>query len=296
MRNIKYILVITCAVLTTSHLIAQKKGRLQPGRMYEAGDTLYAPRFGFIATVPAGWQGMLPRESEVFLLTSTTSTFGEIYVFGREGELPAMADAWSNGFDLSETIKLKAVKPVIENEMLSSEVVAEGPYINKGNKAFAISKCSQSKMCITVFVVAPVQFYESVKHAATRFINTSTVEAPSSANPYTDFDWTEFLSGKLVATYNSVTGGTKETMIHLCSDGTFQADVKKSGVLKNQNPEYRGHLSGNWIVTGRGDKASVQFTFNKKDLAPFETQLQLKDEKVYSDGERYFVGESDKCK
>ena len=46
--------------------------------------TLYAPRFGFTATVPVDWEGMLPRESEVFLLTPTGSVFGEIYVYALE--------------------------------------------------------------------------------------------------------------------------------------------------------------------------------------------------------------------
>src|SRR5688572_16621778 len=106
--NIILLIVFTC--FQSVH--AQKKKRLQPGKMYEVGDTLYAPRFGYIATVPQGWHGTLPRESEVFLLTTTTSTYGEIYVFGRnEGDLAVMAEAWTKGVDLSETIKIKAVKP-----------------------------------------------------------------------------------------------------------------------------------------------------------------------------------------
>lgn len=278
---------------------AQKKIRIQPGEMYEAGDTLFAPRFGFTATVPTGWQGMLPRENEVFLLTSanTAEVYGEIYVFGRpEGAPAVMAESWNKGVELSETIKLKAVKPEIKDGVLSSEVIAEGPYINKGNKAFAISRCSQNGPCITVFMVAPVQFYESVKNTSIQFINSSSFEAPSSANPYADFDWKEFLSGKVLATYVSMKGGTKESTVHLCSDGTFQSDTKKSGILKNHNPDYRGRLSGKWAVVGTGPEARIQLTFDKKGLNPIEAQLQMKDEKIYSDGERYFAGKSDKCK
>jgi len=291
--NIIILLVITCCY----SIHAQKKKRIQPGKMYEAGDTLYAPRFGFTATVPTGWQGTLPRENEVFLLTSTnTSIYGEIYIFGRtEGDLPVMAEAWKKGVDLSETIKIKAVKPELKDGTLSSEVVAVGEYINKGMKGFVISRCSQSGPCVTVFMVAPVQFFESVKSTANQFMSGSKFEPPSSASPYTDFDWKEFLSNKIVATYTSIKGGTRESVVHLCADGTFQSDIKKSGILKNHNPEYRGKLKGKWIVTGTGEEARIQFTFDKKNLSPFEAQLKIKDEKVYSDGERYFVGESDKC-
>ena len=64
-------------------LLAQTK-RIQPEKIYERGDALYAPRFGFRATVPSGYIGSLPRESEVFLLTSQTSPT-EIFVLARQG-------------------------------------------------------------------------------------------------------------------------------------------------------------------------------------------------------------------
>jgi hypothetical protein len=295
----KYFRLIFVLLLITvwGNVDAQKKNRIQPGRLYEAGETLYAPRFGFIATVPEGWEGMLPRENEVFLLTTTTSTYGEIYVFGRpEGNLALMADAWSKGFDLSETIRLKALKPVIQEDILSSEVVAEGQYINKGNKGFAITRCSPNGPCVTVFMVAPIQFYESVKSTVIHFMSTSKFEAPSTSSPYSDFDWTEFLSNTTLIAYAAPTGGSKKTQFHLCADGTFIADIKKTGFFKNQNPEYRGHLTGKWVVTGPGEETTIQFTFNKKELAPFKAQLTIKEEQVYSNGERYFVGQSDKCK
>lgn len=297
MKLIKLSIAILLVVTVCFCALAQKKNRIQPGRMYTAGETLFAPRFGFIGKVPDGWQGMLPRENEVFLLTSTTETYGEIYVFGREeGNLAVMAEAWKKGFNLSETIKLKAVTPVVKDGTLSAEVVGEGPYINKGNKAYALSRCSPSGPCVTILVVVPVQFYESVKNTAIQFMNSSTFEPPSAANAYTDFDWTEFLSGKLVATYSTVTGGTKETMIHVCSDGTFQANVKKGGVLKNQNPDYKGKLTGKWVVEGKGQEALLTLTFDKEGLKPLEALLKLDDEKIFCNSERYFVGQSDKCK
>ena len=289
-------IVITLFIVSSS-VHAQKKSRIQPGRLYKSGETLYAPRFGFIATVPEGWEGMLPRENEVFLLTTTTSTYGEIYVFGRpEGNLALMADAWSKGFDLSETIKLKALNPVIKDDILSSEVVAEGQYINKGNKGFAITRCSPNGPCVTVFMVAPIQFYEAVKSTVVQFIATSKFEPPSTTSPYSDFDWNEFLANSTLIAYAAPTGGSKKTQFHLCGDGTFIADIKKTGFFKNQNPAYHGHLTGKWVVTGTGEETTIQFTFNKKDLAPFETQITIKEEQVYSNGERYFVGKSDKCK
>ena len=298
MKNLNYSILLLVAVSCVSIKVNGQTNRIEPGRMYESGEKLFAPHYGFTAKVPEGWDGMLPRESEVFLLTSATaSVFGEIYVFGRDrGDLSAMADAWVKGFDLSENIRLKSMKPVLNDGMLSAEVIAEGEYVNKQYKGFAASRCSDNGPCITLLAVAPEQFIESVKNTAIAFLKSGSFQAPSDASPYTDFNWTEFLSGKVLATYTSIKGGTKESMIHLCADGTFQSDIKKGGILKNQNPKYRGRQSGKWLVTGTGEEAAIKFTFSKKDLAPFEALLKIKDEKVYSNSERYFVGKSDKCK
>src|SRR6187399_2822312 len=108
------LLIIIGIFLIVEGNAQSKKNRIEPGRMYSAGETLFAPRFGFITKVPEGWQGMLPRENEVFLLTTTTSTYGEIYVFGRpEGDLVSIKNEWVKGVELGETIHLKALNPTI---------------------------------------------------------------------------------------------------------------------------------------------------------------------------------------
>lgn len=275
----------------------KKKSRLQPGKIYEPGETLYAPRFGFIAKVPEGWEGILPRESEVFLLSTTTSTYGEIFVFGSEhGDLNTLLKNWNKGVDLSESIRLKAINPTIQDGILSCEITAEGDYVNKGYKGFAIARCSPSGPCVTTLMIAPPQFYESVKNTVTEFMKSSTFEAPSNASPYEDFDWQDFLSDKVLVTYASAEGGSKESMIHLCKDGTFMASIKKKGFFKEQNPAYKGNLTGQWTAKGDGEKATMQFIFTNKSLSPVEVPLTIGDEKITSNGERYFVGNSDTCK
>jgi hypothetical protein len=297
MKTFKYLFYVLLATLSVQGIAQKKKARLQPGKMYEAGETLYAPRFGFIAKVPQGWEGILPRESEVFLLTTTTSTYGEIFVFGNEhGDLNTLKANWEKGVALSESIKMKSVNPTITDGMLTSEIIAEGDQVNKGNKGFAAARCSPSGPCIITLMVAPIQFYEPVKNTVTEFMMTSSFEPPSNASPYEDFDWQEFLSNKVVATYASAQGGSKETMIHLCQDGSFTANIKKKGFFKEQNPDYKGNLTGQWSAKGDGEKATLQFIFTNKSISPIEVSLTIKDEKVMSNGERYFVGNSDKCK
>jgi hypothetical protein len=297
MKNYTLLFCLLFLALTFQVSAQKKKSRLQPGKMYAAGETLYAPRFGFIAKVPEGWEGILPRESEVFLLSTTTSTYGEIFVFGREhGDLDTMLKSWKEGVELSESIRLKAINPVIQDGILSCEITADGESVNKGNKGFAIARCSPSGPCITTLMIAPIQFYEPVKNTVTDFMKNSSFEPPSNASPYEDFDWQEFLSNKVLATYASAQGGSKETMIHLCKDGSFTAKITKKGFFKDQNPAYKGNLTGQWTAKGDGEKATLQFIFSNKSISPVEVPLTIKDEKVTSNGERYFVGNSDKCK
>jgi hypothetical protein len=296
--KITHVLLFLLLMVFSFQVKAQKKkSRLQPGKMYEAGETLYAPRFGFIATVPAGWEGILPRESEVFLLSSTTATYGDIWVFGNEhGDFATMKTDWVKGMELSESIRIKAIDPSEQDGLLSSEVIAEGDLVNKGYKGFVAGRCSPSGPCVITLMIAPTQYYEAVKNTVTEFMKNSSFEPPSNVSQYADFDWQDFLSNKVLVTFASTQGGSKETMIHLCKDGSFTATIKKKGFFKNQNPDYKGTLTGLWTAKGDGEKATLQFIFTNKSIAPVEVAFTIKDEKVVSDGERYFVGNSDKCK
>ena len=295
---ITFFLLLISVCISLPAQAQKKKSRLQPGSMYQPGDTLFAPRFGFTATVPQGWEGTLPRESEVFLLSSTTATYGEIFVFGDlKGDLKSMSERWQKGVALTEMIKLRGINPTIKDNMLTTEAIAEGEYVNKGYKAFAAARCNPSGPCVIALMVAPPQYFESVKVTVSNFIKNSYFEAPSNQSPYADFDWKEFLSNKVVITYQSMQGGEKENMIHLCANGTFQSSVKHTGIFKNQNPSYTGKKSGSWKVSGNGPVTTLTLTFDsKKNLAPLEAVIAIEDEKILSNGDRYYVGYSDKCK
>jgi hypothetical protein len=297
MKNWKPLLVLIATILAVQSAAQNKMTRLQPGRLYEGAETLYAPRLGFTAKVPEGWQGLLPEGTEVFSLSSMTTVFGEMYVFGREqGDLNSMKATWAKGFDLTETIRLKAIDPIIKNDILSSEVIGEGDAVNKGNRAFAIARCNPSGPCVTVFTLIPLQFYEAVKNVAVKFMETSSFEPPSNAPMHADLDWKEFLSNKSFLAFVDVEGGSKENRVELCADGTFTSSIKKKGWLKKENPQYNGKNSGQWTTEGVGEQTRLHLTFKKKDVPPLKVMLTIKDEKIYANGERYFIAQSTKCK
>ncbi len=280
-------------LLVPASVIAQTK-RLQPGKVYEPGEALFAPRYGFKATVPTNWTGSLPRESEVFLLSSMTSP-AEIFVLGKESDLPTMKKSWESGFDMDSEIKLKAKEATITNGVLSSEVIAVGAFINKSMRAYAVARCGDSGACVTCLAVMPAQQYLDIKQVADAFMSAAILETPSSSSPYDDFNWKEFLSNQMLSTYAFLENGSKETTVHLCANGTFSAKVTKKGILKNQNPAYKGNLKGRWTAEGIGPKGMLHLVFGN-NLPGLDIELTINEEKIFGGGERYFVGISDKCK
>lgn len=269
--------------------------RIQPGKMYDAGESLFAPMFGFRAIVPAGWSGLLPRESEVFLLNSLTSP-AEIFVLARQSaDTETLKKEWIEGFEMDSQIRLKAKAATISSGVLSSEVIAVGNFINKSMRAYAVAKCSQSGPCITSLAVMPAAQYEEVKKVVDNFMMAATFEPPSSNSLYSDFVWKDFLTNQMVTTYAFLENGSKETTVNLCADGRFQAKVTKKGILKNQNPAYKGKLSGTWTAEGVGEKGMLHLVFDK-GLPPLDIELTIKDEQIFGGGERYFVALSEQCK
>ena len=295
--NRTFALAFLLGILTYSQtLFAQNlKNRIQPGKLYNAGDSVYAPRYGFSGQIPQGWVGVLPRETEVFLLNSTSGTFGEIFVFGREKvDLAQLAEAWKTGVDVSETVRLKATDPTIEGDLLYSHTEAVGNYLPPKNyRAFAATRCGDA--CITVLAISEDTNAEAASQAALELLKTAVLSTPKEIDPYQGFDWKEFLSGKLLIAFEGFTGGKQQTKVNLCEDGSFRAQISKKGMMKDSNPDYKGGMRGAWTVEGKNSEATLTLTFEKKDLAPFVAYLKFIDEELYINDERHYASQTGKC-
>jgi hypothetical protein len=277
-------------------VLCQAQQRLQPGKMYEGGEVLFAPRFGFIDTVPKGWSGNLPRESEVFMLSSMTRPI-EIYVFATEkGSLNEMKLNWEKGIEMDTHIKLQAKSPTIVNGALASEVIAVGPTIDKSKRAYASARCSDQGVCVTSFAFMAATEFEEAKKLVDRFMKAGIFQPPSLGSPYEKFDWRKFLTGKAFVTFDLRDKGSKENRVDLCSDGSFTAKVDKTGILKQQNPLYKGRMKGTWTAEGIGENGTLTLLFENKKLEPLNIPMMIHEEKIMANGERYFVATSDKCK
>jgi hypothetical protein len=298
MKKYLFLLIFISAFTQAFSAFSQKvKNRIEPGRMYSSGDSLVAPRYGFTSTVPQGWTGTLPRETEIFLLNLATGTFGEIFVFGRSTvDLNQLSEEWKAGVDVTETLRLQATNPQINDNMMSSEAKAVGNFIPAKKRAFAAVRCGDTGTCVTVLAISQEDNYDEVSKAAEEFLANATFDAPREIDPYLDFDWKEFLTNKLLIVYDEFQGGEQKTRVNLCADGSFEANIKKKGIMKDFNPEYKGKMVGSWSVESKNSEAVLTLTFSKKDLSPVVAQLKFVNEELYVNDERYYASQSEKCK
>ncbi len=292
----KLLIPVICFIFSLSPVFGQALKRLQPGKLYDQGEQIYAPLYGFIGEVPEGWSGLLPRDTEVFLFTSQTVTQGQILVFAREkGNLEEIKKNWAKGVSLNEGMTIKAQnKTITEEGILSGDLSVVGNY-GPDNKGYAVAKCSPYGPCITVLAVAPSQYIETVKGVVDDFISKSTFEEPKDISPYADFDWDAFLKMKIIVNYASMDNSSKSTRIILCDDGTFYAEFRKKGLMKNINPQYRGKNTGTWKAQGIGETGTLTLIFKKK-FPDLKVALRIKDEKLFANNERFYTIHSTKCR
>jgi hypothetical protein len=294
-RSITLVFLLGMLLFSQDMLAQNLKNRIQPGKLYNAGDSISTPRYGFSGVIPQGWVGVLPRETEVFLLNSTSGTFGEIFVFGREKvDLNQLAESWKAGINVSETVSLRATDPKIEGDLLFAHAEATGNYLPpKDYRAFAATRCGEA--CITVLVISLEQNAEMANQSALNLLKSASLSHPRDVDPYEDFDWNSFLSGKLLISYEGFVGAKQETKVNLCADGSFRASISKKGIMKDSNPDYKGTMKGRWSVERINSEAILTFTFDKATLAPFVANLKFVNEELFINGEKHFASLSEKC-
>jgi len=285
----KPLLTFLLAVIT---LASYAQDRVKPGQLYSTGAALWGPRIGVKATVPENWSGVLPRDEEIFLLSSTNS-FAEIFVMSSENDsYAAMKERWKKGTDFGSNIIVKAAgEPTFRVDgVLAADLVIENS--TSGGNGYIEAKCGPFNICMVSFMITDPQNFEANKKGVQEFMDGLHFEKPSNENPYINFDWDAFLRNKQLVTFAFASGGSKETLVNLCGDGTFRANLKKSGLFKEQG--LKGKKKGTWSVNGIGPTTKLVLTVDK--TGPIETMLEIRDEKIFANGERYFVSAAVECK
>jgi hypothetical protein len=289
------ITLIGCFV--SSMALAQlPSNRIRPGTMYYQGDTVKSPRLGVTSIIPEGWEGVLPRDTEVFLLMSNTVN-GEIYVAVNENtDKAGQITRWKEGMDLDDGLRLMPDGEITSRgDVLCGPAKVTGNKGITGNKFYLEAKCSPSGFCLSyMLMTSDAASFEKVKKAMQLFVDNTSFRKPSTESPFAHFDWNKFLSGKVLLNIDYEQTSKREDEVNFCADGNFTSKITRKGVFKEQAKDYKGNKKGTWKVESKGDKASLTFSFEK--LAPVTVNMEIRDENIYVNGKRYFIGSSETCK
>jgi hypothetical protein len=280
-------------VLFLSFQVLNAQERLQPGKIYDAGEELFAPMVGFRGIVPEGWFGTLPQEEEVFLMIPNTSKTGYMFINANRGDIEELSEAWMEDFSLTDeiTISIKG-KPTLKEGRLTGEFDVIGtqvPFVG-----FAEAMDGQHGFTISMILLSPVSEVENFKKDFMALVNSANMEKPSLGSRYDDFNWPEFLGNKYLMSYMSASHYREQNEVWLCGDGTFKSKIKSGGIVKGEKSPYKGRNKGTWRAEGKGSKGKLYLDFKKKN--PLVVDMEIRDDKIFANGERFFALENTECK
>jgi hypothetical protein len=290
--NFKYLVSVILLVFTTSQLFAQAK--LIPSKHYSSGDVLYGAKTGIKSVVPQGWSGMLPRDSEIFLLLPEDGSNGEIYITADAGiDEEQRKSNWRVGLELGNGNVLKSDGKIFNRgNSLASEIVLSQKTIE--GKGYIETQCGPYGSCVTATLLGAPQDFGKMQKALYEFMDKISWVEPNLHADYGDFIWSEYLSGKHLLNYDYVPNAKSENDLWLCPDGTFTTKLKRGGLLKDQAQKYKGTKKGSWSTSSAGQMGVL--TLNYEKLPPLEVTLKIDDDRIYLNDKRHFVMKATVCK
>jgi hypothetical protein len=285
-----YVIFFAVAAFCVLHARAQE--RLRPGVIYKPGQQISAPRVGLTAVIPEGWDAVLPQDTELLLLMNQENPDGSIFAVANElteGELLSRLDI---NLDVGNNIQLARKGELINRgDVLATELQVIGSTNTK--TGYLEAKCSEFGWCVTYMLVCSPDYYESFKKGLMDFMNTTVLNEPSLGSIYDQFDWSEFLSSKYLATYISNPYVKKNNQVWLCPDGTFKSKIQQKG-LGDIPKEYKGSKSGTYQVQGKGSTGELILHFQKGE--PISVKAEIREDKIYLNGNRFYAMENKECK
>jgi len=280
-------------LLATVTIYTYGQSRLKPGKIYEQGEEIFAPMVGYKGVVPEGWFGTLPQEEEVFLMIPAGNAEGYMFINANPVDLKQLRKQWDRPFSLSDHLVISLQgEPEVEGNRISGTFEVTGSA--KPYKGTAVAIDGGHGWCLSMSLLCPVESFESFKKNFDQLVSSSSVEAPSIGTIYADFNWPEFLQNKYFMSYLSSTQVREQDEIWLCADGTFRTRIKTKGKLVAEKSPYSGKRKGTWTAEGVGEKGQLNLNTSKGESVSLT--MEIKDDKIFINGGRFFALENSECK
>ncbi len=290
-------LFILVPLFLITNVIAKAQERIRPGVIYQSGDTIHAPRYGLTSIIPEGWVGVLPQQTEMFLLMAKDNPESSIYAFGFEDTEAAIKERWMTGpgLQVENNISLVRSSEVFDRgDAIAVELVVQNSTNNL--KGYIEAKCSAYDRCLALLLVVPEPFLDQAKTGLKQFMDNSELSKPTLGDIYENFSWADFFGGKYLATrqINPYEKAKRKNEIWLCPDGTFRSNIKIKGFANVPKP-VKGSKSGTWEATGKGSSGTLRLYFKKMEN-PVEVPTELRDDQLFINDIRYYVMQNNSCK
>ncbi len=289
---------LACGFLFSSLLFAQD--RVQPGKLYYEGEDLHAPIVGIETKIPIGWAGMIPHDSEIFFLLPNGGEDAQLFVRAYESTIDEVKAGWmTEGLELQPGLTIRSDGNIEDRAgwITSNVIVEEDQQKKRAYQGYLEARCGNYGYCLTLFLIALPSDFKRLQKEVQRFADDITFVEPSLDDIFANFDWREFLQNKYGVTYESFQNYKKENHIWLCKDGTFRTQLNRKGRLaRSERGDYSGKNNGNWTAQGIGSKGQLTLSFAKKNLDPVQVDLFIEENKIYMNGECYFIMDNLDCK
>lgn len=280
-------------LLIVPGLYAKSQDRLKPGAIYNQGQEIFAPMVGYKGIVPNGWFGTLPQEEEVFLLIPNGNANGYMFISARQVPINELKQNWIHDFSVTDeiVISIKGEPKISGNKMWADFEVtgSREPFVG-----YAEAIEGGYSWTVVMILLSPVSKFQEYKNNFDQLVASSVIQEPSLGSIYGDFDWQEFLKNKYLMSYLSSTQYKEQNEVWLCADGSFRSKIKARGLLKVENSAYKGNKRGSWTAEGIGEKGKIFLNFSKN--APVVLDMEIKDDKIFINGGRFFALENNQCK
>ena len=268
---------------------AHAQERVHPGVMYQPGDTIYSPIYGVEAQIPEGWYGVLPQDTELFLLTSQQDGDTRVFIRASENSLENIQQGWREGLVLTDNLKVVVTDSIKQRgDIMYADVDVVGA--NPENySAYVEARCGAYGKCVGFFLTSRASNFEKFKQQLSALVDNTVLKEPGESTRYANFDWLTFLSGKYLASINQGNYKNRKDVneVHLQADGKFRSRIEQRGMVDREKGEYWGNNKGTWQVEGSGKEATLVLNFKKHD--PLQINLSIDQDQIFLNGQRFFV-------
>jgi hypothetical protein len=269
-------------------------GQVEPGRIYEGGETISDPSIGLTLTLPRGWRGRLGPGGESFLMESLG---GDAYmvVIGDEVSEAEARTMLAQPVDVGGGVVLRPAGDVrdVGAGHLSSDFSVTGAATELTGTVDV--RLTSTGLGVAFVLLAPPAAADTHRASMREFALSLGVTEPAAAPAGGQDEWEPYLQGRYLAHFYTDTGYTESRELWLCSDGTFWYDSQGGGFGGGASGAMQSRGGGRWSATGAGASGTLVLDWSNGGRNTWSLEYDYDADRLYVNGERMLRGANERC-